>query len=317
MISASTFFTDTFNTVDAVIGNFVNLAYVNFIQANLEMITLLLTVYIMFLGYRFLNHGHHFGMHQIMRHLIVMLVVYGLVMRWDLYNTFIYNIFTNEPGNIAKIMIDSAGSTTGGTSITQALDSIYQSIIDAAMGFFGQINFSASGIAFFFYGILIFLIGMTMCIFALLLFIYAKMMMAIIVALGPLFILFYLFDTTKNLFGAWLQQLITIALIPIITSAILVLMLSVIHVTLPNLNQPIEHMQFYGIAPFLGLSLATAMILSQVLKICSSLGSGLTLDGLSKGASISNDSLKYSGISTASQKTKSALTARSKSRFHY
>lgn len=313
MISVNTFFTDTFNKVDAVIGNFVNLAYEHFIQANSGMITLLFTVYIMFLGYRFLNHDHHFGMYQIMRHMIVMLVVYGLVMRWDLYNTFIYNIFTNEPGNIAKIMIDSAN----GTSITQALDSIYQSVVDAAMGFFGQINFSASGIAFFFYGILVFVIGMAMCVFALLLFIYAKMMMAIIIALGPIFILFYLFDTTKNLFGSWLQQLITIALIPIITSAILVLMLSVIHVTLPNLNQPVETMQFYGIAPFLGLSLATAMLLSQVLKICSSLGSGLTLDGLSKGANISSDSLKYSGISTASQKTKSALTSQSKSRFHY
>lgn len=296
-----------------MIGNFVNLTYQNFIAANSGTITLLFTVYVMFLGYLFLNHDHRFGMYQIMRKMIVMLVVYGLVMRWDLYNTFIYNIFTNEPSNIAKIMIDSAS----GASITQALDGIYQAIVDAAMGFFGQINFSAAGIAFFFYGILIFLIGMVMCVFALLLFIYAKMMMAIVIALGPIFILFYLFDTTKNLFGSWLQQLITIALVPIITSAILVLMLSVIHVTLPSLNQPVENMQFYGIAPFLGLSLATAMLLSQVLKICSALGSGLTLDGLSKGVGLATNSLKYSGVSAASQKTKSALTTQSKSRFHY
>lgn len=89
-----------------------------------------------------------------------------------------------------------------------------------------------------------------MCVFALLLFVYAKMMMAIALALGPIFILFYLWDATKGLFAAWLRKLITIALVPIVTSAILVLMLSVINVILPQLNVPANEMQFYGIAPF-------------------------------------------------------------------
>ncbi len=301
MISVGTFFSDTLNTVDAVIGNFVNNTYHNFIQANSSIITLLLTVYVILIGYRFLNHDHHFNMSQIMRHMIIMLIVYGMVMNWNLYNLFVYNIFTNEPGNIAKVLVHSAGQQSG-ESLAQALDSIYKAVIDASIGFFGQVSFSGGGMAFLFYGILVYLIGSLMCVFALLLFIYAKMMMAVSLALGPIFILFVLWDSTQGMFAAWLRKLITLSLIPIVTSAILVLMLSVINVTLPNINQTTESMQFYGIAPFLGLSLATTLILSQVLQICSALGGGITLASLSKGAHIAKAALAASGITPSFNK---------------
>jgi len=301
MISVNTFFSDTLNTVDAVIANFVNNAYQNFIQANASIITLLLTVYVIFIGYRFLNHDHHFNMNQIMRHMIIMLIVYGMVMNWELYNIFVYNIFTNEPGNIAKVLVNSAGHQSS-EGLSQALDSVYKAVMDAVGGFFGQASFSGTGIAFFFYGILVYVIGSLMCIFALVLFIYSKMMMAVSLALGPIFILFYLWDTTKGMFSAWLQKLFTLALIPIVTSAILMLMLSVINVTLPSMNQPAESMQFYGIAPFLGLSLATTLILSQVLQICSALGGGITIASVPKAADITQTALSVSGITPAFNK---------------
>src|SRR5258708_6868390 len=106
MISAKTFFSDTLNTVDAVIGDYVNTAYAHFVQANSGVITLLFTVYVIFLGYRFLNHDQQMGMSYVMRHLIVMLCVYGMLMSWHLYNIFVYNIFTNEPTHIAEIMVN-------------------------------------------------------------------------------------------------------------------------------------------------------------------------------------------------------------------
>lgn len=300
MISVNSFLSDTLNIVDAVIGNFVNIAYNNFIYANSGLVTLLFTVYIMMLGYRFLKHDHHFNMSQIMRHLIVMLVVYGMVMSWQLYNVFVYNIFTNEPGAISKILVNSTSHS--GMNIAQALDEIYKTVIDTTIGFFGQASFSRAGIAFIFYGGLVFFIGTLLCIFALLLFIYAKMMMAVVLALGPIFILFVLWDSTNGMFSAWLRMLITLALIPIVTSAILVLMLSVIKITLPQLDQPIENLQFYGIAPFLGLSLATALLLTQVLRICSALGGGISLSSLSEGVNIAQSSLEKSGVAPTSRK---------------
>jgi len=301
MILVESFFSGTLNTVDAVIANFVSNAYSHFVQANTGVITLLFTVYVMFLGYQFLYQPHHFNVGTVMRQLIVLLSVYGLVMNWRLYHLFVYNIFTNEPANIAKILMNSSGAFQGETNISQAMDGIYLTVIGAASRLFGQANFSVAGLAFIFYAFLVYIIGTLMCVFALLLFIYAKMMMAIVLALGPIFILFILWEPTKGMFGAWLSQLITTALIPVVTSAILALMLSVINVTLPNMNVSINDMQFYGIVPFLGLSLAVSMILSQIFHICSALGGGLRLASLSTGGAIANHALQKSGIAAASR----------------
>lgn len=297
MITVHSFFSDTLNTVDAVIGDFVSIAYSNFVQANTEVITLLFTLYVMFIGYQFLFQPHHYNLSRVIRHMVVMLSVYGLVMNWELYHLFVYQIFTKEPGNIAHIMMSSANQFQLGGNINEALNGIYDAVIKATMEFFGQMGFSASGVAFVIYGLLVFIIGTLMCVFALLLFIYAKMMMALALALGPIFLLFILWEPTKGLFSAWLNQLITLALIPIITSAILVLMLSLIHITLPNIDQPISNLQFYGIAPFLGLSLATTLILSQVFRVASSLGGGIALASVSAGAVIVSSALQKSGLS--------------------
>lgn len=286
MIEFNNFFSQSMNTVDNVITNFVHNAYIHFIQANTNVITLLFTLYIMMLGYQFISHHHHFQIGDVLKRLILMLCVFGLVMNWQLYHLFVYNIFTNEPANISQVLIGSAGEGHGVGSIADALDGISEAVVNAARGLFGEINFSASGLAFILYGVLVLFIGGIMIIYALLLFIYAKMMMAVSLALGPIFILFIMWDQTKGLFTAWLNKLITIALIPIITSAILMLMLSVINVTLPHLNQSAEEMQFVGLIPFLGLCLATAMILSQVIRICSSLGGGIAISGLASGAAI-------------------------------
>lgn len=258
----------------------------------------------MILGYQFISHTQQYSLGSLVRHIITMLCVYGMVMNWKLYQLFVYNIFTNEPANIAQILVNSTGNSQTTVSLSQALDGLYKTIIDTTIGFFGQINFSPSGLAFIFYGGLVFIIGTLMCVFALLLFIYAKMVMSIALALGPIFILMILWESTKGMFSAWLKILITIAFIPIVTSAILALMLSVINVTLPNINQPTEAMQFYGIAPFLGLTLTTTLILSQVFRICSALGGGITLASLSAGVSIAKSVLEKAGITSPSRPTK-------------
>lgn len=303
MITVNSFFSGTLNTVDAVVSNFVNTAYLHFVQANVGVITLVFTLYVMLLGVQLLNHQHHLSLGAMTRHIIIMTCVYGLIMNWSLYNLFVYRIFTIEPNNIAKIIVNSAGQFATNESIELALDGIYSAVIKAAMDFFGQVNFSAGGITFLCYAILVFIIGNLMCVFALLLFIYAKMMMAVSLALGPIFLLFILWEPTKGMFSAWLNKLITIALIPIVTSAILVLMLSVINITLDGINLPFESLQFKGIAPFLGLCLATTLILAQVFRICSALGGGITLSSLFHGGQIAKSALQHSGVAAAGRAT--------------
>lgn len=302
-ISVNTFFTDTLNTVDSVIGQYVQTTYQNLVSANSGVITLIFTFYICFIGYRFLTQTLNSDLMTITRHMVVMLIVYGLLMSWNLYNEFFYNIFTNEPNYIASVM--TGGSVTSpNLYVGQAIDNIFNQGMTATRELFTQANWH--DLLYLLYGVIVFAITMAMCIFALLLFIYAKMALAVALALGPMFLLFLLWDSTRGYFSAWLRKLFNFALVPIITCAILSLMLSVINVTLPELNVPPQSLQFEGMVPFLGLALATTLILSQVLPICSALSGGMTLASLSKAKNIANTAMQHSGVNYAAGKLKNA-----------
>ncbi len=299
-IRYESFFSDTLNVVDHVIGNFVKTAYQNFIEENTTTISLIFTAYIILIGYRILTHQSQEDMMTMTRRMIVMLVVYGMIMQWDLYNIFIYNIFTNEPNHISEILAKSTGNLSG-NSINTALDTIYALVLKATMYFFEEATLSS--FQFIFYGAFVFGIGTVFCVLSLLLFIYAKMVTAISLALGPVFIVFILFDATRDIFSAWVRNLITTALIPIVASAILILLLSVIEITLPGINPESNELTFNGIVPFLGLVLTTLFILTQVFSICSSLGGGISLAGISRAVDLAKKSLKYSGVTPAAKMT--------------
>lgn len=275
-----TFITDVLNTVDQVIGNFVQTSYQGLIQGNATVITLLFTFYIIVLGYRFVTHDLSSDLNTITRHLVSLLIVYGLIMSWDLYNVFVYNIFTNEPGILAQTLVDATGSFKGGESTADALNKIYASGMDYAAQLFGKIP--VINLQYLFYGISVWLVTMILSMYAMLLFIYAKMAMAIALAIGPIFLPMMLWESTRGLFAAWLRKLTNFALIPIITCSILSLMLTVMQVTIP-IDTPIEKDEFHGILPYIALSLATVMLLLQVFPICSALSGGITLASLSKG----------------------------------
>ncbi len=295
MISTNAFITDTLNTVDLVINSFVNKAYIGLIMSNYLVINAVFTAYVVFIGYRLLMHSSKENVQTIVVRLISMLCIYGLIMSWGLYNTFIYNIFTNEPALIAQTLVNSAGQLGPGQNVTQSMDGIFQAVMNVSAGFFAHGGFSTAGVLFILYGVLTFVIGFLFCVFALVLYIFAKMMLAIGLALGPLFLLFALFDPTRGWFESWLQKLFTMALIPVVTSTILALMLSVINTTLPRFNVPTDQQTFNGVAPFLGLSLASFALLLEVKTICSSLGGGLTLGAIAKSGALAKQAATVTG----------------------
>lgn len=276
-ISYKTFFSDVLNITDSVVNGYTQTVYGNFVNYYQMTITVLLTVYIVGIGYRVLMRTETADVFVIVRHLITLLCVFSLVMMWKYFNIFVYNVFTNEPSNIAQILIKSSGHYSVGGSVNQALDTFFSSIETASDNYFSHVGWSKSGAAFLIYAILVLIGGVVLMTAALFEFIGAKMAMAIFLALGPIFIVMTLWDTTRNLFNSWISMLLTFAFIPILVSGILSLYLSIINIILPSVEEPPEQQNFAVILMFLVLSIAAAWFLKHVYSMSSSLAGGVTL----------------------------------------
>ena len=290
-----TFITDTLTAVDSVIDHYVQTVYLHLAVQYNSTLLLLCTLYILLLGYRFTMHTLSADFSTISRHLIVLCIVYGLITNWSLYYLFVYNLFTNEPGHIAQVMVNASNPLTSDASIAQALNQVYSTGMDASKKLFN------GGIRLFFCSIFIFSFTFVCCLTALGLLIYAKLAMAIALALGPIFLPFVLWESTRGWFVSWLRKLFNFALIPIVTASILSLMLSVMELVLPDLNSQAAqgNPDFFTMGLFGGLSLVTAFLLKQSLPIASSLSGGLTLAALGQVGSMVSSTLRATGMNAA------------------
>ncbi|TLY48698.1 MAG: type IV secretion system protein [Gammaproteobacteria bacterium] len=295
VFSAQSFITDTLTAVDSVIGHYVQTVYLQLALQYNSTLLLLCTFYILLLGYRFSMHTLSADFSTISRHLMVLCIVYGLITNWSLYQLFVYNIFTNEPGHIAQVIVHSSNPLTSDESIAQALNQVYSTGMDASKKLF------TSGIKLFFCSIFIFAFTFLCCLTALGLLIYAKLAMAIALALGPIFLPFVLWESTRGWFVSWLRKLFNFALIPIVTASILSLMLSVMDLVLPDLNRQASqgNPDFFTMGLFGGLSLVTAFLLKQSLPIASSLSGGFTLAALGQVGNMVSSALKATGMNAA------------------
>jgi hypothetical protein len=124
-INSQTFIIDLLNTVDLAIGNFVHSGYQNLVANNQTVITLLMTFYIAWLGYKFMMHTLSLEISVFARHLVLLIILYALLIDWNLFYTFFYNIFTNEPAVITETMINSIGNVNiGGENTATALRAV-------------------------------------------------------------------------------------------------------------------------------------------------------------------------------------------------
>jgi len=280
-ITLEKFVTDMLSAVDEVISAFVETGFHNLVSNNATTITLLMTAYVIWMGYRFLSRTMGMDIFSISRHLILLVIVYSLLMDWDLFCLFFYNIFTNAPALITKTMLSSNSSHIGfqANSTADALNIIFSQGMETTSTIWQHAGLNP---VLYLCGFLVFLSTCVNCLYALGLLVYAKLAMAVILFLSPIFICCLLWPSTRRLFDSWLQSLINYAFIPIVTCGFLMLTLSIAQAVLPGVNQEAAagNTHFTGVLVYFAVAVLTFFLLRQIPNICAGLTTSFALEAL-------------------------------------
>lgn len=280
-ITLEKFITDMLTVVDQVISSFVESGFRNLVSSNTTTITLLMTVYVIWIGYRFLSHTSDKDILSITKHLVMLVLVYALLMDWHLFCLFFYDIFTTEPALITKTMLSSNSGHIGfqANSTAEALNTIFAQGIKTTSTIWQHAGLNP---VLYLCGFLVFLSTCVNCLYALGLLVYAKLAMAVILFLAPLFICCLLWLSTRKLFDSWLQSLINYAFIPIVTCGFLMLTLSLAQAILPGVNQEATggNTHFTGVLVYFGVAVLNFFLLRQIPNICAGLTASFALEAL-------------------------------------
>lgn len=189
-------------------------------------LTTCLTLYVALLGFGLLTGSPALRLTQVSMTGLKIGAVVALTLNWSVFQTLVFNVAEQAPFEVGQIFTKDAarGPGAGSEDPLTRLEAIHQELTDSAnslMAVQGQGGSGApspyqsganqpSAAAQSLFGLAAILILSTVGLIAL-----AMVAQSILVALGPAFMLFFLFDATRGLFVGWVRALAGVIIAPI------------------------------------------------------------------------------------------------------
>lgn len=193
--------------------------------ALLPALTIGLTLYIAFFAIGLLTGRSRLGISALTPRMLTLGLVLTFATSWVAYSQVVWNLATGAPDEIASVLTGSQGSAT--QIFGDRVDLVFGAIAEAAeagkqagvppaqaaqqgaqaAGAAASGNFTPANVMWL--GALLLLLGTVGVLVT------ARIALAVLLAVGPVFVVFALFDGTRGLFVGWLRGLTLTAVTPL------------------------------------------------------------------------------------------------------
>jgi type IV secretion system protein VirB6 len=204
--------------------------------------------------------------------LVTIVAVFGIGLRLWLYHSVIVDTFFVAPSELAANLVGASSPVTMIDTIWDRGGTVAGLLWDKGSLLTGDAGFYVAAAAIYA------LVGFV-CVYTMFLIALSRIALAVLLALGPLFVVLALFDVTRRFFEAWLHELANYALVTILTVMVAALILDLVEayaVQTAARGSAILTVDALNLALAAGL---VVLVLKQVLPIAARLAGGLALSG--------------------------------------
>lgn len=251
--------TDTFGRLFAPGGSMV------------PILTLLLTLYVAFFAISLLLGRSNLGVRALIPRMITLGLVLTFATSWLAFQAVFLNLAIGGPDWIATVATGAEGSAT--TVFADKLDVVFAAIQQASQGQEGDVSaFSPAGIMWL--GAMLLLLGTVGVLVT------ARIALAVLVALGPIFVVMALFNGTRGLFTGWLKGVVMLALTPVFAVIGGSVMLEIAVPVLGALSSAPGQINAQAAMAFFLIGAVHCALMVMVIKVASTMVGGWTVFGL-------------------------------------
>ncbi len=206
-----------------------------------------LTIYVALLGYQLMLGRSQLRVSEFAFRAVSLGAVLALATQWDTYQAVVYRVLFDGPRQLAAVLlsgIQPPGSAFRG-DVFEGLQRAFDDLTGFASGYAAHSPVNANPLlgGTSLGAMLLTAAGSTLLLSTLGVILACKIVLGVLLGLGPLFILMFLFDATRGVFEGWLRAALAFAFAPLLA----ILLLGVILVILePNLVQ-IEQQSSQGV----------------------------------------------------------------------
>jgi len=234
-------------------------------------VVILASLYVMAWGYLLLMGRIDEPLAAGLKRIVALALVMGVALRLWLYNSVIVDTFYQAPAQLAAAIV-------GSSDPVQTIDTIWDrgGTVAGQLWAYGSVLHGDFG--FYLAGAVVWLLIGLLCVYSMFLIALANIALAVLLALGPLFITCLLFDGTRRLFLSWAAQLVNYALITVMTVLIAGLLLRVVE---SYATQTAARGSAVVTVDALNMVLVSALVflvMRQVMPIAAGLAGGVALN---------------------------------------
>jgi type IV secretion system protein VirB6 len=233
-------------------------------------VVVLATIYVMAWGYLHLTGKVEEPVIAGLKRIAILALVLGVALRLWMYNTLIVDTFYHAPAQLAAAVI-------GSNDPVSTIDVIWDRGGAVAGILWAKKLSITSGAGYAIAAAIVWLLIGTLCVYAMFLIALSSIALAVLLALGPLFIVSLLFDVSRRFFSAWVAQLANYGIITILTVMIAALLLRIVDSYATQTAARGSALLTVDAVDMMLVAVLVFLILRQVMPIAAALAGGLAL----------------------------------------
>ena len=236
-------------------------------------LTVLLTLYVALFAFALITGRSRVGVSSLTPRIVTFGLVLTFATSWLAYQSLVWNLAVGAPDQLAALLTGVDGSAT--QVFADKIDIVFAALVEASGSTEATENaatFSPPGLLWL--GGTLLLLG-TVGILAT-----SKIALAILLGLGPVFVVMALFDSTRGLFAGWLKGVVLLALAPLFAVIGGSLMLDLSVPVLRALTANPSGIDAKAAMAFFMIGAIHVALMFMVLKVAGSMVSGWEVFGL-------------------------------------
>ncbi|MGY4831815.1 type IV secretion system protein (plasmid) [Sphaerotilaceae bacterium SBD11-9] len=278
------FYERTFTELNTALGSYVGDVASNIIGAITPVATTGMTIYVILWGLSMMRGLISEPLTDGIFRIVRLAVVTGLALNIGLYSSFIANALWNSPDALAAYV---ASGYSSGTSNVSFLDSLMSRMYDLGDAYWQKANASSGMLPIPDLGltaiaILVWVMGVVATAYGAFLLALSKLALAILLGVGPLFVLMTMFEGTKRFFEAWIGQALNYVFLVMLTSGVIKLILTILqlYLTAAETGGVLADPKISQALPAFGICIIAMLVMMQLPSISSALGGGAAVSSL-------------------------------------
>lgn len=195
------------------------------------------------------------------------------------YNTLITNTFLRGPDELIAGLARSP-STNG---VISGLDAMFAQGVELTGRYWAKAGIIDGDIGLYFVAAVVMFLTIVVTAYSFFLIAVSKVMLTILIGLGPLFFIGLLFQATSGFFNSWLRQMANYFLVPVLVIMVNLLLMTLFSRSATSALAITGATEVAQVFPFFAMGVISLLALASVLSVAAGLAGGVSLSSFGMG----------------------------------